>query len=513
MKSDFARVVGSLIFTVSMIMPIGAVETKSGDVEGVSAKDDSVTVFRGIPYAAPPVGDLRWRPPQPVSKWETSRRCDRFGNKALQKDRSGDGFGEDCLYLNVWTSDASSEAKRPVMVWIHGGGLTSGSGHQPSYEGTEFAKQGVVLVTINYRLGALGFFAHPALADESPHGSAGNYGFLDQVAALRWVQDNIASFGGDPDNVTIFGESAGGTSVYCLLASPMTHGLFHQAILQSPWLDPSIFHELDQDNAYGASANQRGQKAANELLGDDEGDPLARLRAIPAEQLMDQMPQRGWTVTVDGWFLPEDPHLIFEAGKQNPVPVLAGTNRDEGTMFVGPKPYPTVNDYRAEMKDRYGANADRMLEIYAPESANQIRAAVVQQISDQWFIQPTRELLRAHVKSGAPAFQYHFDRVSQSWSWLGAAHAAEIVYVFNNLTESKKKGIDARLAEAMISAWTQFAKSGDPNVESLPTWPAYNEQEDTHLVLGKEFKVGGQLRQEACDAIDEMLETKRAILR
>jgi len=235
-------------------IPTQTVAIDSGQITGL-AFPTGVKVYRGIPFAAPPVGDLRWKPPQPVQTWEGVRKCDQFGSQAVQMSNPSIG-SEDCLYLNVWTNakEEGETRKRPVMVWIHGGGFENGSGHNPDYDGKRFARLGVVVVTINYRLGGLGFFSHPALSAESEHAASGNYGILDQIAVLIWVHNNISSFGGNPEKVTLFGESAGATSVYLLTASPLAKGLFHRAILQSPWLDHKIFRHLKKETFVGPSA-------------------------------------------------------------------------------------------------------------------------------------------------------------------------------------------------------------------------------------------------------------------
>ncbi|MEL7266210.1 MAG: carboxylesterase family protein, partial [Planctomycetota bacterium] len=271
------------------------VMTTSGPVLGTASRDDSVQAFRGIPFAMPPIGDLRWKPPQPPKPWTQPRACDSFGPKAMQKGRLASGKqSEDCLYLNVWTQRKSDQARRPVMVWIHGGGFTQGSGHQPGYDGTALAKSGVVLVTVNYRLGAFGFMAHPALSAESPHGSSGNYAILDQIASLKWVRDNISQFGGDPNNVTIFGESAGGTSVYLLTASPLSKGLFHRAIFESPWLDPAIFRNLNSESENGPAAEFDGEAEVRKVLGEETtgADAIAKLRDLPADDILNKVKQR-----------------------------------------------------------------------------------------------------------------------------------------------------------------------------------------------------------------------------
>lgn len=484
------------------------VKTKSGLITGTASRDESIEVFKGIPYAAPPVGDLRWRPPQPVSEWSGVRECDQFGAKSLQKSRQGDGLqSEDCLYLNVWTSRNREQKKRPVMVWIHGGGFTQGSGHQPGYDGTQLAKRGVVAVTINYRLGALGFMTHPALSAESPKGSSGNYAILDQIAALQWVRDNIASFGGDPDNVTIFGESAGGTSVYLLTATPLSKGLFHRAILQSPWLDPAIFRDLKNENENGAPAEFDGEQQTRKLLSKDSNndDVLSKLRSMPAEEILNQFKQR-WPVAIDGWVFPKAPYQIYADGEQHDIPVVIGTNRDEGTMFAPRNVFRGKMDvFQQAMVERYGAFSNEVVEFYSPESKADLWKTAVQQITDVWFVQPAREFARSMDKQGTQVWMYHFTK--PVWGWMGAAHAAEIGYVFGNLR--KPNPDDANLSEAFLDYWVQFATTGNPNVDGRQDWPRYTMEDDRHLILDKTIRVESGLRCDACDLLDKILLDRR----
>lgn len=483
------------------------VNTASGPVAGIDSSDPAVEVFKGIPYAAPPVGELRWRPPQPPTSWGAVRVCDEFGPKALQKKKRSDGRqSEDCLYLNVWRPRDRNAGKLPVMVWIHGGGFTQGSGHQPGYNGAPLAKRGVVLVTINYRLGAFGFMTHPALSAESPHRSSGNYAVLDQIAALRWVRDNISNFGGDPGNVTIFGESAGGTSVYLLTATPLAKGLFHRAILQSPWLDPTIFRRLREANENGPSVESEGVAHVRKLFGDDaDSDVLKKLRGLTADEVLNKVKER-WPVVADGWVFPKSPHQIYADGDQHDVPIIIGVNRDEGTMFAPRNAFGgTVENFKAAMVERYGEHGAKVAELYAPESDDKLWSVSVQHITDTWFVQPSREVARAMHRQGTPVWMYHFTK--PVWGWMGAAHAAEIRYVFGSLEAPKPD--DAALSEAFMDYWVQFAKTGDPNIKGKPPWPAFTTTEDRHLVMDKKITAESGLRCEACDLLDRIVEARR----
>ena len=391
------------------------------------------------------------------------------------------------------------------MVWIHGGGFTLGSGHESSYDGTQLACRDVVLVTINYRLGAFGFMPHPALSAESPQNASGNYAILDQIAALKWVRDNISNFGGDPKNVTIFGESAGGTSVYLLTATPLSEGLFHRAILQSPWLDPNIFRNLKTANENGPPAESDGQYEVKKLLDEDGDEILARLRALPAEDILKKVKQ-SWPVTTDGWVFPKPPHQIYADGDQHAIPVIVGTNRDEGTMFTARKAFGgTLANYRVAMAERYGESGKTVADFYAPESDDKLWQVGVQHVTDTWFVQPSREFATAMDRQGSSVWMYHFTK--PVWGWMGAAHAAEIGFVFGNL--EKPTPDDAELSAAFMEYWVQFAKTGNPNLNEKPTWPAYRIAEPCHLVMDKPIKVDTGLRKDACDMLDKVLTKQR----
>ncbi|QDV44570.1 Fumonisin B1 esterase [Stieleria neptunia] len=476
------------------------VQTQHGPVHGHESGDADILSFKGIPYAAPPVGELRWKPPQAVQPWTAVRDCQDYGPISLQrKNWEKGGQSEDCLYLNVWTKKNFEDAKRPVMVWIHGGGFTQGSGNQGMIGGDGLAGKDVVLVSINYRLGALGFMTHPALSAESPHGVSGNYAILDQIAALQWVRDNIANFGGDPDNVTIFGESAGGTSVYLLTATPLSKGLFHRAILQSPWLDPVIFRDLNKETDFGPAAEFDGTEQTNRLFGENETDALAKLREMPAEELMEKVKQR-WPVATDGYVFPQRPPEIYAAGKQHKIPTIVGTNRDEGTMFAGRQGFKNMQDYRDALVERFGADADRLIDFYLEDTNKDLRKSAVQLITDGWFVQPVRQFARAMDDSGSDVWMYHFTK--PVWGWMGAAHAAEIGYVFGKLENPSPE--DAELSGAFMNYWVQFAKTGNPNLEGSHEWPAFTTDGDQHQRMDSTIESGSGLRCEACDLLDEI---------
>ena len=493
-----AVTVAAVVFAASSLGK--PVRLDTGLVQGEVVEGTTVQVFRGIPYAAPPVGDLRWRPPTAVTPWDGVRSATEFGNICHQGPAlaamTGESLptrSEDCLYLNVWTAAVGAKTKQPVMVWIHGGGLTLGWGHQRGYDGTHFAKQGVVLVSINYRLGALGFLAHPLLNEEP--GVSGNYGLKDQIAALEWVQRNIEAFGGDPNNVTIFGESAGGTSVHALIASPRSKGLVHRGIAQSPWVTASNYAPLDD-------ATENGRQWIDTHF---EGiDSLVKLRALSAEDLFAAQ-EAGYAVavTVDADFMPHHAVDVYGRGEQQDVPVIAGTNTDEGTIFQGMFPFDTPEDYRTAMQEQFGDHASTILDLYPATDARSLFAAKNQLITDTWFVQNTRNMLVGMAKVSSKGWQYHFSRRAPQAPMLGAFHGMEISYAFGNL-DADASAEDQALSEAMTRYWVQFAKTGNPNVEGLPEWPAYEPDTDQHLELGDEIKAGAGYRKDAVDALNEI---------
>ncbi|MFA4892904.1 carboxylesterase/lipase family protein [Brevundimonas sp.] len=448
--------------------------------ELVGRRDGTVVSFKGVPYAAPPVGPLRWRRPHPAASWRGPRDAGQVGAICIQPPSGGDpGVGplpmsEDCLTLNVWTP-ADRAGPRPVMVWIHGGGFNNGSGTAALYDGTNLARRGVVVVTINYRLGRLGFFDHPALAAEREQGEpAANYGMMDIVAALKWVRDNAAAFGGDAGNVTVFGESAGGAAVTRLMISPEARGLFHRAVVQSG-LGRDSGVPLDAPSAIGGpSLRDRGAAFARTV-----GATTAEaLRALPAEALLNPAPNfyGGDNLVVDGQLVTEDVEAAFAAGREAPVPLIIGTNSAE-FWWIRPQeisPYGAIDDALTsqERVDLYAA--------YGGEDG--YRAHVV---SDLAFNEPARHLARLHARNGHPTYLYRFDVVPDSNPEPsgGATHASERPYVFDNLhTVGRPMGErDDRAARAMADYWTRFATRGDPNGEGLPIWPGFGAERDRLL--------------------------------
>ena len=502
-----------LLVALFLAAPLQAdpVRLDAGEVSGeLLDEQGGLRVYRGIPYAAPPVGDLRWKPPMAVEKWEGVRSATEFSTACPQPATLATMMGEtlpelseDCLYLNVWTAADAVHSPLPVMVWIHGGGLNLGWGHQRIYDGANFARKGVVLVSINYRLGPLGFLAHPALSAESEQNVSGNYGLLDQLAALQWVQRNIAAFGGDPSNVTIFGESAGATSVNALLASPLSEGLFHRAIAQSPWITDTNYLDLTNPTAFTPSAEAAGVLwAARVGVGDSTTDTAAALRAVSTEDILAASGDSyAVAVTVDGEFMPDRSEYIFDRGEQRNVPLMVGTNTDEGTIFLDALPFTTPAEYQAAMQAQYGTAAPQVLALYPATDENQLAAAKNRLITDTWFVRGARNMLVGAEKVTAPAFQYYFTRRSPQAPMLGAHHGLEIGYAFDNLGPDASD-IDTRLATNMHQYWISFAQTGDPNSAGAPQWPAFQQLSERYLELGDEIRPGTSYRKNEINALN-----------
>lgn len=519
--TNFMKITRSLFYIIAStcltLVHASPVQIDSGKISGVTLDTDSnLQVFRGIPYAKPPVGDLRWRPPQAVDSWEGVRDCHTFGAASIQKtgqNATGEQ-SEDCLYLNVWTTKGGDEsAKLPVMVWIHGGGLNRGKGNGVAYDGTAFAKSGVVLVSINYRLGALGFLAHPALSAESPRGVSGNYGFLDQIAALDWTRRNIDAFGGDPENITIFGESAGGTSVAVLCSSPLAKGLFHKAIIQSPWMfgyidklaSPNIV-KLKEPVSSTPSAEQLGLDWAKPKVTGSSAESLKALRSLSPSEILDLVGYYRTRATIDGWVLPDHPANVFAKGQQANVPVIVGTTRDEGAYFRNFIRLNRRDDLEKKLGAFYGQSAPKVLAHYPGETAAELKQAGVQFVTDAWFVHPARQLLEGMQRVSSPAYQYDFAKPSSNNPALGAPHAIELRYVFNTLNNTDEFPENQVLADKVMSYWVRFAKSGNPNGPDLPKWPEYKSNQRSYLILDDSISTGVDLRKEASDALDAATE-------
>ena len=477
----------ALVTPPAAFSQIETAKVTGGEVQGVIK--DGVASFKGVPFAAPPVGDLRWNAPQPVKPWTGIRKADVFAAGPMQDARFAAMMGgstkvsEDCLYLNVWTAAKNADEKRPVMVWIYGGAFVTGMTSIPVYDGTKLARKGVVLVSITYRLGAFGFLAHPELSKESGKGS-GCYGLQDQVAALRWVKENIAQFGGDPSRVTIFGESAGGISVSMLTAVPAAKGLFDRAISQSG----GSMAPIKQTNEAGQNVPSLkiAEEDGQEFIGRLGVKDLKAARAVSAEEVQKATVGMGlfWPVA-DGETLLGDQYELYEAGRFNDTPVLIGTNSDEGAMFVGPGATPAT--FEQKVREQYGATAEAILSVYPHATDVEAFKSTKDLLRESIFAWPTWAWARLQSRKGKhKAFVYYFDRRTLV-SPDGASHAAELGYVFGNLGGwgGAPRPEDVALSDMIGSYWVNFAKSGDPNGAGLPEWPAFDEKDMKTMFFDK----------------------------
>ena len=465
------------------------VATQSGRVSGVSTDDSAVVAFKGVPYAAPPVGTLRWQPPQPPATWTGVRKADHFSPSCMQNIRGEHlpwtrefmaqyPISEDCLYLNVWTATKRGNTPRPVLLWIHGGGLVEGAASPSIYNGEQLARQGIVVVSINYRLGVFGFLAHPDLTGESPQHASGDYGLEDVVAALRWVHDNIAAFGGDPHRITVAGQSSGAAVVIYLTASPLAKGLFQGAIAESgAYISPPSTRSL-------ADAEAQGVVFATAL----GAQSVAQLRSLPASELNAAQPKTSFRPDVDGWFLPETISAIFSAGRQNDVPTITGFKADEGSSSSTYGKL-TPDAFQQQAKERYGDLADEFLKLYPASSPAE--TIVAQKNSDRDSDRVAMYLWATNRASTAKsaAYTYYFDHAIP-WPEhpeFGAFHSAEIPYWFRNLgmLDRPYTKVDRDISDEMSGYWIHFIQTGTPDRKGLPVWPAFSSQKWTTMELGE----------------------------
>ncbi|MFC4761881.1 carboxylesterase/lipase family protein [Dyella koreensis] len=464
-----------------------------GRLSGTRDAKTGLNEFKGIPYAAPPIGPLRWKPPHPVTAWTGVRKADHFGPRCMQRPvfsdmvfRS-DGMSEDCLYLNVWTPADTPRKNLPVLVYFYGGGFIAGDGSEPRYDGASLAQRGIVTITVNYRLDVFGFLASPALVAESPEHAAGNYGLLDQQAALKWVRRNIAAFGGDPDQVTIGGESAGSMSVSAQMASPLSKGLMHRAIGESG----AVLGNLNPMPL--AQATREGEAFVRRV----GARSLDQLRSMSAQTLLEAAGQKDvpeFRPTVDGYFLPRPPEAIYEAGGQAHIPLLLGANSQEGsyTSLLEDRAL-TLDNYRAAVQKQFGEHAAEALKLYPGPTEADAKASGTALAGDQFIAFSTWQWMRLHRQTGqAPVYYYYFTqarpakRDGSAAPDAGAVHSGEIEYALGNLSGNDVFAwtvADRHVSDIMQGYWVRFIKTGDPNGPGLPHWPA---------AAGKD---GGLLRQ------------------
>jgi len=461
------------------------VKTANGVLEGTL--DNGVRTFKGVPFGAPPVGNLRWQPPQSVKNWTGIRKADQFGPRCMQRPIFNDmvfrsnGISEDCLYLNVWTTAKSNKDKLPVLVYFYGGGFASGDGSEPRYEGANMARKGIVAVNVNYRVSIFGFFSHPDLTKESPHHASGNYGLLDQNAALRWVKQNIEAFGGDPKRITIAGESAGSVSVSAQMASPLSKNLIAGAIGESG----SLLGTLP------AMPPEQAEKNGVQFAASVGVDSLAALRAKPAQEILDATAKPGapWpTPTIDGYFFPKSPFEIYAAGEQAHVPLLAGSNSEENpyVVILG-RDAPTVENYRKALQKLYGDKADQVFNLYPATTEEEVKSAAQDLASDRFISYSTWKWIDLSTKTGGkPTYYYLYSRprpalatpVANAPVPRGAAHSAEIEYALGNLDSNKVyvwTADDYQISKVMQEYFANFIKTGNPNGPGVPAWPKFAE--------------------------------------
>jgi para-nitrobenzyl esterase len=496
-------------FSTDAQVGVGQVKIADGAIQGTVEGD--LSVFKEIPFAAPPVGDLRWKAPQPVKKWKGVKETTKFAPAPFQGGNPPSGKSEDCLYLNVWTPAKSSGEKIPVLVWIYGGGFSFGSTSEPFYCGEMLAKKGVVLVSVAYRVGQLGFLAHPELSSESSAHVSGNYGLLDMIEGLKWVKKNIAAFGGDPDKVTIFGESAGGIAVSMLCASPLAKGLFHGAISQSGGsFGPSRVTTFPGENM---KLLKDAETSGQTYVKNAGASSIAELRKMDPEKL-----PGGWGTgnawpIIDGWVIPDDQYNLYEAGKYNDTPILVGYNSDEGASFSREK---TPEEFVTAVKQRYGKFAEDLLKAY-PVGEKTVPKTARDLSRDAAFGWHTWSWARLQSKAGkSKAYLYYFDQHPEfpqdsPKAGFGSPHGQEVAYVFKHVDKSSPEATpsDAEISEAMATYWTNFAKYGHPNGKGVPEWPAFSESSPSVMYFQQTPHLGSVPSIESLKVLDGYFKWRR----
>lgn len=484
------------------------VKVAEGSLQG--SIEDGLTVYKGVPFAAPPVGELRWHAPQPAAKWDGIRQANQFAPEPVQGGNPASGKSEDCLYLNVWTPARSTNDKIPVLVWIYGGGFNFGGTAEPTYNGAKLAKKGVVLVSIAYRVGQLGFLAHPELSAEDPNHVSGNYGLLDMIAGLKWIKTNIAAFGGDPDRVTIFGESAGGIAVSMLCASPLAKGLFEGAISESGGnFGPTRTTTFPGENMKGL----HDAEAAGEAYVKNAGfSSIADLRKLDADKLP-AVRGLAWPI-VDGWVIPGDQYKLYEAGKYNETPILVGYNSDEGASFSPPK---TPDDYIAAVRNRYGKFADDLIKAYPPGTGTVAKTArdLSRDAAFGWHTWSWANLVAKRGRS--KVFYYYFDQhpeypAGSPRAGYGSPHGQEVAFVFGTLDSASlhTSKTNKDISDAMGTYWTNFAKYGDPNSSGEPQWPAFNAADPVVMYFSQTPHTGPVPSAESLKVLDDYFKWRRS---
>jgi para-nitrobenzyl esterase len=475
------------------------VKLEVGVLEGIHlGSSDGTSAFLGVPYAASPVGERRWKAPQDVTSWVGTRKATVFGASCPQLPQGwlpDLPWSEDCLYLNVWTPRLSPNAALPVIVWFHGGGNKAGRSEQTAL-GPAFSRLGVVVVSFNYRLGPFGFLAHPALTAESEHHTSGNYGLLDQLQALEWTRHNISQFGGDPNRLTVVGHSAGAFDICLLMASPLARGMFQQAILESGECQSALVRDIRAPLGYNAlleSGEDEGQRLANDLNVPDGPDALEKLRRLPADEILrvwSRDPKVRLDAVVDGWIVPEQPARVFADGRQAHIPVLVGSAADEATVFGHQGPT-TVKQYREYLTANSGKYSVQQFQAY-PVTVDGAVAGQYLRLQNDFFAFGAYSLARAMTRAGQKAYVYLFSFVDTgNRVQLGAFHGEELMFLSDSFPNDWKRGLDeTTLGELMRASWTQFAKTGDPNVPGLLHWPAYEATLEQVIELGRTVKVG-----------------------
>jgi para-nitrobenzyl esterase len=504
MRRHFHRLIVFFLICIiarALALPVASppsVTLESGALEGTQfGSAPNEVAFLGVPYAAPPIGDLRWKPPQPARHWTGTHKATEVGAPCPQLPARWlpyIGWNEDCLYLNVWTTQFSTRAKLPVIVYFHGGSNTSGYSQMDPL-GPTLSRLGVVVVSTNYRLGPLGFLAHPALTAESEHHSSGNYGLLDQLQALEWVRDNISHFGGDPSRVTVMGQSAGAVDVCLLMASPLAAGLFQRAIMESGDCQSTLNKDIRKPipyNSISGSGEQSGERLANELGVADGPKALQKLRSIPPDEIL-----KSWShhreihfdAIVDGWVVPEQPSRIYAEGKQAKVAVLIGSNADEATVF-GHNDVKTIDEYKSYLREDVGRYADQEFEAYpAPSDADVARQYL--QLQNDSFAYGAYSMAQAMTKAREGAYLYLFTYAETGTrAHLGAYHGEELKFLSDSFPNDwEHSPAESNLGEAIRRYWTQFARTGNPNSRGLPNWPAFNLRTDERFEIGRAMRV------------------------